>query len=176
MDSWLRLPIVRKLFDWKWFLLVCGPASTMIGFGLNNTLEQASLWFILAYFFSCLACVWTIISWLSSDFLRFKNPGIGNRAHRKRAKPIDWRNFYRIKWGGAGFILLVFLVGMMGVRWIQAKTEDIKAQEEIKKQQVALDEELKRSKGRLYPANEPMPSHRCGPIEPNELGSVDIWR
>jgi hypothetical protein len=66
-------------------------------------------------------------------------------------------------------IILGFAAYAGGVRWMQVQIWERKAQEEITKQEEALRQELKQLKGRLYPANEPMPSHRCGPIEPNDL-------
>jgi len=129
----------------------------------------ADLWFFLTYLYVGLATVWTLVFWVSTEWLQKKNPGRWKRPRNRRITPGDWRTFNGLKWGGIILVLAGALFVASIARWMQVQEWERKFQEATKKQEEALRQELQQLKGKLYPANDPMPNHRCGPIEPNDL-------
>ncbi len=158
----------RNWFAWKWLPAVWGPVLGMSKLAVDYP-DVSALWFLLTYLYIGLAGAWTLGCWLASDLLHSFNPDKWKPRLKKRATPRAWQKFKYLKFGGVVAILFASIVVGSIVRWIQAKDEIRKEQEIIAKQEAALQEELKQLKGRLLPANEPMPSHSCGQIGPNEL-------
>lgn len=166
---WLRLRLFPKIFKWKYFVVVWGSVLTLVGLAGDDWLDASRIWFAIAYLLGIMASVWTALTWLYSDLLKTKSPLYGNRARRRRATPADIQTYKRIKWGGVVAVGIGWLCFTAIVVAIQIKQEKKMAQAEQARQMSELQEELKQLNGRVYPASDPTPEHRCGQVGKDDL-------
>jgi len=139
---------LRKLFHSKYsvgfFLWAMGVALVGLAVGLVGIDTSGLAW--LACFFFALGTVWSLGSWLTSDFLRKKNPRGWNRATRKRASKHSAAAYLVWKWG-----VSVSLVGVFVAAVIQTLA-------------ISERKELLSMHGVLLPAHDPNPPNPCGDI------------
>ncbi len=139
VESWS----LRKIFHWKHsFGLI--PSFWAIGLGLVSI--DASGLAGLAYFFFALGTVWSLGFWLTSDFLRKKNPRGWSRNIRKRGGKQSAATYLAWKWGVSTCLVGVFVAAVIQTNAISERKE------------------LLNMHGVLLPAHDPNPPNPCGDI------------
>ncbi len=100
--------------------------------------------YIWAYWCFGIAFVWSIGAWLTSNFVWRANPYTWSRPQRRQTTASDWKKFYL----RASLVPVIVLSGFFGAIYTT--------------HQFQKREELSSIEGRLYPANDPLPSNSCG--------------
>src|SRR5688572_33429524 len=104
----LRREHFRPVFHWRfsqfYIALFCGLGMAMIAFPIGE-----SHWpFTLAYIFFAGGLIWSLGSWLTSDYLHKNNPSTWSKSRRKRATRDSRNNFLLLQWGVSFAILIPF--------------------------------------------------------------------
>jgi hypothetical protein len=143
-------PWVRRLFHWQrsnWlFAVFWGTGLTMLGAILAaESLHLSRSPFVWA----CYACfvaalLWSLGSWLTSDFLRERNPHHWGRNRRRSASERDWHALFLWRW-----IVSLLLAGLFSFCiWATHRLD--------------YQIELLQMNGVLIPARDPTPPNPCG--------------
>lgn len=145
----------RRVFHWKYSngltLFIAGMGLAMVGIGAD--LDSLAWAFTIAYVLFSVSAIFALVAWLTSDFLRKRDPFTWNRQRRKaqdlkraRRKMLTWK-----------YVLALAIISLLAsCFWVTSAVQKAK--------------ELSRLGGILYPANDPDPPNPCSePIPDNAL-------
>ena len=97
-----------------------------------------------------LSVIFFVGAWITSDFLKSKNPNAWARQSRKRATLNDFRKFRLWE-----YVPSLLLIVMFGAIWALSSS-------------IQMTVDLERLHGRLIPADDPTPSNSCREIIKND--------
>lgn len=150
-------PALRAFFHWKYSgvlipVFLSGDLSMIsIGQGLDPSGASFNLVFELAYLFLIATLIWSLGYWLTSDFLRKRNPEFWSNKRKKREGTSATRKYHWLQRGASALVFLFFA----GFVFLTALIRE--------------EKELSSLHGTLIPANDPLPPNPCPRVPENAL-------
>lgn len=148
-------PKVRRIFHWQrwsnWVIAVSwGTGTAMLGaiLAAESLHLRTSPFVWTSYVCFAAALLWSLGAWLTSDFLRKRNPTQWARSRRKHTVESDWQALFLWRW-----IVSLLIAGLFSFCiWTTHRIE--------------YEVELLQLHGVLIPAGDPTPPNPCGQNQP----------